>query len=186
MATLSCTCRRWALAFSGFRRALLPTLLLALAAPGLSQAPGAQDCACCAGAYRAFDFWRGDWRVHAPQKPDSLLGYNRVEVLQEGCVLQENWRSANGAYSGTSYNWYDRASDRWQQIWIDSQGGSLHLAGHWQDGAMVLSSLPGQAGPRQRITWTPLADGTVRQHWQQSKDGGQRWETLFDGIYAAR
>jgi len=34
-----------------------------------------------------------------------------------------------------------------------------------------------------RITFTPRADGTVRQFWQASRDGGTTWTTSFDGIY---
>ena len=30
----------------------------------------------------------------------------------------------------------------------------------------------------ERITWTPNADGTVRQHWQQSTDGGATWSVI--------
>ncbi len=37
-----------------------------------------------------------------------------------------------------------------------------------------------------RITWTPAEDGTVRQHWEQSSDGGVRWATVFDGRYVRR
>jgi len=34
-----------------------------------------------------------------------------------------------------------------------------------------------------RITWSPNADGTVRQHWEVSKDRGTSWQTAFDGLY---
>ena len=34
-----------------------------------------------------------------------------------------------------------------------------------------------------RITWTPLPDGSVRQHWEASQDAGANWRTLFDGLY---
>jgi len=34
-----------------------------------------------------------------------------------------------------------------------------------------------------RITWTPITDGTVRQHWQISDDQGKTWLTTFDGLY---
>jgi hypothetical protein len=35
-----------------------------------------------------------------------------------------------------------------------------------------------------RISWTPNADGTVRQLWEASKDDGGTWAVLFDGLYA--
>jgi hypothetical protein len=36
---------------------------------------------------------------------------------------------------------------------------------------------------QQRITWTPNADGTVRQFWDTSDDDGKTWVVSFDGIY---
>ena len=34
-----------------------------------------------------------------------------------------------------------------------------------------------------RGTWTPLEDGVVRQHFEQSGDDGATWTTWFDGYY---
>ena len=34
-----------------------------------------------------------------------------------------------------------------------------------------------------RITWYDNPDGTVRQHWEYSADGGNSWQTAFDGTY---
>jgi hypothetical protein len=36
----------------------------------------------------------------------------------------------------------------------------------------------------QRVTWTPSSDGTVRQLWESSEDGGTTWTTVFDGRYS--
>ena len=38
----------------------------------------------------------------------------------------------------------------------------------------------------QRITWSKNADGTVRQLWESSTDGGTTWTVAFDGTYAAQ
>ena len=35
----------------------------------------------------------------------------------------------------------------------------------------------------ERITWTPNADGSVRQRWETSTDDGKTWTVAFDGIY---
>jgi hypothetical protein len=42
-----------------------------------------------------------------------------------------------------------------------------------------------QSGDRRpfRGTWTPLPDGIVRQHFEESSDGGETWATWFDGYY---
>jgi len=34
-----------------------------------------------------------------------------------------------------------------------------------------------------RITWTPNADGRVRQFWEASRDEGKTWMVVFDGTY---
>lgn len=38
----------------------------------------------------------------------------------------------------------------------------------------------------QKITWTPLADGRVSQHWQVSKDQGKTWSDSFLGFYSRK
>lgn len=101
--------------------------------------------------------------------------------------MQENWSAAGGPYTGTSYNFYNTTSGKWQQLWIDSQGGNLQLEGEWNGAAMILQSQPAknQKGEMQldRITWTPNPDGTVRQLWEVSVDDGRTWTAAFDGMY---
>ena len=38
---------------------------------------------------------------------------------------------------------------------------------------------------KHRITWTPNANGTVRQHWE-STDAKGEWSTAFDGLYTRK
>jgi len=35
---------------------------------------------------------------------------------------------------------------------------------------------------KHRITWTPNASGSVRQHWESTDTKGE-WSTTFDGLY---
>jgi hypothetical protein len=62
------------------------------------------------------------------------------------------------------------------------------LGGEFRDGQMVLEGLTirrdGQQ-VRQRITWTPLPDGRVRQHRNKPPDR-QTWTTAFDGRHSRR
>jgi hypothetical protein len=54
---------------------------------------------------------------------------------------------------------------------------------------MVLSGESiGSKGERvtDRVTWSPLDDGKVRQFWEQSRDGGKSWTVAFDGTYTRR
>jgi hypothetical protein len=146
----------------------------------------AQDPAgpCDAPEYRQFDFWIGDWNVMAN---DQVAGTNSVRAIHGGCVLQENWQGAGaGGISGSSFNVFDRASGQWHQTWVDAGGTLLQLDGALVDGSMVLAgSRPAQNGGTalHRISWTPNEDGTVRQLWETSLDGGDSWSVLFDGLY---
>ena len=163
---------------------LLPRLLAAcllLLAP-LAHAADPAPAPCTAPEHRQFDFWLGDWDVRGPA--GRIVGRNRITALHKGCVLFESWTSANGQVTGTSFNLYDAAGKRWHQTWVDSSGSLLELDGGLQDGRMVLVGAPGEAG--NRITWTPLPDGRVRQLWESSADGGKTWKTTFDGYYTRR
>jgi len=130
---------------------------------------------------RQFDFWIGEWNVTTPDgKP---AGTSRIEVIANGAGLLENWSSPNAP--GKSLNAYNAAKRQWQQFWVGAGGGVLELAGGMVDGNMVLMGEHDVRGRHvlEKITWTPNAGGSVRQHWEQSTDGGKTWATAFDGRY---
>lgn len=168
-----------------FLSLLLLLIPLLLSQPAWGQADNA--CPCCGPQYRQFDFWLGDWVAYDLQNKEEKAGTNHIVLLQDSCIIQENWTSAKGRYSGTSYNWYDQSTGKWYQSWIDNQGGSLRLSGGLEGEKMVLYSeeMKSREGDPyiNRITWSPYPDGSVRQHWEISKDEGRSWSTLFDGIY---
>ena len=141
---------------------------------------------CAAAVHHQFDFWVGEWVVTENGKP---AGTNRIERLLDGCALLENWTGAGGS-RGHSLNFYDPGRKLWQQTWVDASPSSLNLTGGWVDGRMVLSGSGKDAktGRAQidRIAWTPNSDGTVRQLWDRSLDGGRTWQVLFDGLYRRR
>jgi Tetratricopeptide repeat len=138
---------------------------------------------CNTPEYRQFDFWVGDWNVESAASLGTA-SHNRISLINDGCTLREEYDTPQG-YAGTSLNYYDAPRKVWHQTWIDNQGGGLLLEGGLQGQDMVLQSAPG-APQIQRISWTPLADGRVRQHWQSSTDGGRTWTTAFDGYYSRR
>jgi hypothetical protein len=138
---------------------------------------------CNTPEYRQFDFWVGDWNVESAASPGTV-SHNRISLINDGCTLREEYDTPQG-YVGTSLNFYDSRRKRWHQTWIDNQGGGLALDGGLQGRDMVLESAP-DGLQIQRITWTPLPDGRVRQHWQSTADGGKTWTTAFDGTYSRR
>ena len=140
-------------------------------------------CKCCTENYKAFDFWLGDWTVF--KTDGSLAGTNTIDKIQGNCVVRENWKSAQGAYTGTSSNFYNTQTGEWEQVLIDNQGGSLHLKGHRVGNQMILKSdtLKDQDGVPyfHQITWTKNEDGTVRQYWETFKN--KDTIVAFDGLY---
>ena len=137
---------------------------------------------CSAAEHRAFDFWLGEWQVHTPD--GKLAGHNRIDSEYGGCVLHERYDTPHG-YSGESFNIYDAGRKLWHQSWVDSTGTLLLLEGGIHAGSMVLEGQttgPDALITRHRITWTPNADGSVRQFWE-STDASGAWTTAFDGRY---
>ena len=166
--------------------AIFPTTscLVIAQTPSSSGPTAAAVKPCTAAEHRQFDFWIGDWDVTSPAgKP---AGKNLIKPILNGCVLHESW-NGNGGYTGESFNAYDASRKVWHQTWVDGAGGVLMMDGRFENGSMTLSdkNLPSKANAAliNEISWTPNADGSVRQHWRVSQDGGKTWTTSFDGKY---
>ena len=169
---------------------VLAAALIAGAAPATAQdaPPPASPPGCTDEVHRQFDFWLGTWDV-TPAGQDEATAVNRITAEHGGCVVLEQYE--HGAFTGMSINFYDAARETWHQSWMSNTGGAVYLEGGLNDdGEMVLTDrdLPvaETSGTINRVTWTPLAPGEVRQHWQQSQDGGETWSTAFDGHYRRR
>ena len=167
-------------------RPLVTLLMLAACGQAAAEAPSASPPGPCTSAeHRAFDFWLGDWSVHTAD--GKLAGTNSIKREYGGCVLHERYDTGRG-YTGESLNVYDAGRKVWHQTWVDSGGLLLVLEGGLRDGAMVLEGRTTGADGKvtgHRITWTPHADGSVRQLWE-STDAGGAWKTAFDGKYTRR
>jgi hypothetical protein len=136
--------------------------------------------------HKQLDFWLGDWAVY--DNAGKLAGVNKIEKLLNGCLIVENWTGAAGM-TGKSMNFYDSSLQKWRQVWVDASGNPVFVAGGLQpDGSMRLSGTGKnpQGEFQRRMTVSKLDDGGLRQHWEQSKDGGATWVTVFDGRYKKR
>lgn len=149
---------------------------------------------CARPGYDDFDFWLGEWTAveggevveegAALDLPEAAVAPVRESVREilDGCALRHEYRAPSG-YAGTSLVFYDRGAELWHQTWIDNQGRSWALyGGPVDDGGMVLAE-PAGSLPRNRMTWTPRADGTVRQLWEVSTDDGETWSVVSDTVF---
>lgn len=132
---------------------------------------------------RRFDFWVGEWDVKHSDGREA--GSSNIQLILDDCSLLENWTGKSG-YSGKSLNVYHKGLKKWQQFWVDNQGGSLYFEGEFRNGNLIYEAVSVDSNgvrANERMTFTPIAADHVRQLWKQSKDGGKTWSVLFDGHY---
>lgn len=168
-------------------RAMAVLALVCMVAPAILAAQQQPPPTCAGEEHRQFDFWVGTWDVFNPE--GRKVGTNQITLELNGCALHESWQSLSGPHRGHSYNIYDRTTDRWHQTWVDNTGLLLQLDGGLAEGRMVLEGTTrGSDGGEtaNRITWSRQEDGTVRQLWEVSDDGGDTWSVAFDGRYVKR
>ncbi len=163
-----------------------PVLLLVVAqsvpSPAPPSPPPSPGASCQTGAHRSFDFWIGEWDVTNQQPPAGKTppaAKSRISRILHGCAILDEYETPGG-YAGKSLNFHDGKA--WRQVWVDTGAQPLFIEGGLAGPSMVMSD----AGRANRITWTPLPGGRVRQHWETSKDGGKTFTTAFDGLYTPR
>ena len=153
-------------------RTLAIAALIAASGPAAAQAPAAAatPAPCADPAYRQFDFWVGRWDV-SPTGRDQVVAQSLIERVYNGCGVRENWMPRNHQ-DGGSLNLYLPYEKAWRQTWT---GRAMVLTGDWPgaDGRPNLT----------RMTFTPNADGSVRQAGESSSDGGRTWKPSFDFTY---
>jgi len=142
---------------------------------------------CDSPAHHQFDFWIGAWDV---SNPDGHAGTNTVTLEENACLIHEHWKGAEGS-SGQSFNYFDGADGKWHQVWVDANGLVLVLSGDYRDGRLAFTGeRPAREGGegfvRHKVTFIKNSDGTVRQLWEASRDGGATWRIVFDGQYRKR
>lgn len=143
--------------------------------------------------FRQFDFWLGEWDVlgAAGQK----LGTSRIERVLNQCAIFETYTALPGTsaapnYVGQAFHYFDTNTNRWAQFYLDTTGTPFDWVGEFSNGVMKFER-KGPYGPskmmiQQRMTFSPLPEGKVRQLFEQSIDGGKTWSTGFDGTYVKR
>lgn len=145
---------------------------------------------CSGPAYRQFDFWIGEWEVYG--KNGQKAGDSKVSLLLDSCSVLEEWTSATLQrglrYAGKSFNMYNRAKQKWQQYWVDNAGTiTEYFNGHYEDGKMILETdnarINDSTWQIRKMTFYDLGADKVRQHGENSNDGGKTWTTSFDLEY---
>jgi uncharacterized protein YndB with AHSA1/START domain len=136
---------------------------------------------------RQLDYWVGDWRV---VNGNTLLGTNKVELVNGDCTVQENWMSAGAGGGGKSWSYYEPSVGKWKQVFIFDGGAVWEYTGELQGGVMQFERpLPATANTPagiERMSYFPIAKDSVRQLIEHSTDGGKAWTAVFDGMYVRK
>jgi tetratricopeptide (TPR) repeat protein len=139
---------------------------------------------------REFDFWVGDWDV-IDTKTGRRAGTNSISIASGGCVLLENWMDATQTNTGTSINYVNTETGKWEQIYKDNQTGMpvKYTDGECINGVMKFTvTTKGADGKMQtgRFVFEKKNNGEVRQYQEMTADEGKTWNMEFDLIYRRR
>ena len=131
------------------------------------------------------DFWLGRWEVRAVD--GTLIGYATITREDGGCSIVERWERISGS-GGTSLSFFVPSRGQWRHVWVGSGGTLIDLTGALNDaGEMHMEGTLEVVAPEEvvafRATWTPLADGRVRQKMEAFDVVSRSWVTWFDGIF---
>jgi len=136
--------------------------------------------------FNDFDFWLGEWDVYSNDEARQLQGTNAITKHHGNCLIMENWTNIQGG-TGRSMNYFDPVEDQWRQLWVAGGYSIDYMGGLNESGSMVLNGKinyykTGKSNSF-RGTWTPNADGSVRQFFEQQDSDSQQWGVWFDGLY---
>ncbi len=133
--------------------------------------------------HHAFDFWIGEWTV---TQNGQFAGTSSVQPILGHCTIFEQWESANNTF-GKSFNYYDPGHDHWRQIWIGDSGSFIEFTGEARDGGIFYTAetinLADGSVTLHKFEFTVIGDDGVRQYWETSSDGGDSWQSVWDGRY---
>jgi hypothetical protein len=132
-----------------------------------------------------FDFWIGQWDVYWTGT-ETKIGESVVEAVAGGHALYESWTSTRSPQTGKSLTSRHHHTGEWQQFYVGSGGQTTLYRGKFEAGKLVMIAdhvTPQGVKQTVRGTWTANPDGTVRQQFEMSTDGGTTWTLNFDGTY---
>ncbi|MCU1267268.1 MAG: tetratricopeptide repeat protein [Acidobacteria bacterium] len=135
--------------------------------------------------YRQFDFWVGEWVVM--NLNNRQVGMNSVKLLEDGCIIEENWTSAGGG-TGKSFNFYNPITRKWHQSYMDSAGSNWMMDGELKDGALKYEGAIYSPGQKVLVhmTFFNLGADKVRQWAETSADEGKTWTVVWDATYVRK
>jgi hypothetical protein len=148
--------------------------------------PNNSPPSCSQPEVKQFDFWVGEWDL---EWANGGKGRNVIEKTLGGCVVQENFDGSPASpLRGLSVSSYNAGSRKWQQTWVDNQGGYLDFVGEFKDSKMVLQRSATINGKEvlQRMVWYDITKDGLLWNWERSEDKGKTWTVLWKIKYTRK
>lgn len=149
--------------------------------------------ACLAdSSFQRLAFWVGDWDVF--DSTGARYASQSVRAVVDACALTAEWTGPVGD-KGMSMTAYDPRTGDWKQVYVTNQvpgtaGVSIRKSDPSYDGPGIRFIPLADPAPgvtvRLRITISPLADHRARQQFEESRDGGKTWRTVFNAEHRPR
>jgi hypothetical protein len=168
---------------------LLASILIPVPATSFAQqtqSPAKNASPCSQSEARQFDFWIGEWVL---EWGDGNRGRNVIRKALDGCVIEENFDGTPAIpLRGMSVSTYNAGLKKWQQTWVDNQGGYLDFRGEFKDSKMVLERKARLNGREvlQRMVWYDIAGDGLYWNWERSEDEGRTWKVLWKIKYTRK
>ncbi|HUP87809.1 MAG TPA: hypothetical protein VM100_00510 [Longimicrobiales bacterium] len=158
-----------------------------LIAASLAAAPAPCDDA----LYHKLDFWVGAWDVYDPN--GKKYATQDVRRVVEGCGLTAEWNGPDGN-RGLMLIGYDPVLKGWRAVYMSNQiprESTIFVRFSDPDysgaGVRITRDVTNRgAGERERMTFTPLDGGRMRQLLEVSHDSGASWTTVFNAEHRPR
>ena len=129
-----------------------------------------------------------DRRMGRPDPGGQPASFSRIESDFGGCMILEHWSGLTGIPAGTRPELLPQgrrplAPELDRRAVEQPAVASRRARREGRDGD---DGRRPEREPAQPHHVDANPDGTVRQHWGQSTDGGATWTTAFDGLYVPR
>ena len=123
-----------------------------------------------------FDFWTGNWNL---TYNDTVHATNRITKEMDGCVIYEHFDDPTQSFRGMSWSMYNSKQKKWQQTWVDNQGGYIVLTGGFENNKMTLSTEPKKLADgksvQNRMIFYNISSNNFDWNWESTQDEGKTW-----------
>jgi hypothetical protein len=136
------------------------------------------------------DFWLGEWNAEWTNADGTKgTGTNRITKILGSCTVQENFCTADNSFIGMSVSVYSPVLKKWQQTWVDNNGGYMDFTGEYENGKMTLArEFINKDGMKvmNRMVFYNITKESFDWNWESSKDNGATWSLMWKIKYTRK